>query len=109
MKILLLIAVSVPVFAQFQTPLAPAPMSPDTVIASVEGKDITLADVRKMLDADPRLMQVLQQDPQSALAQVFTYRYLVTEADRRKLAEQSPLKEQIETLRGAAVASAFVN
>ena len=60
MKILLLIAASALAFAQFPTPSAPAQLPPETVIGAVDGKDITLADVRKMLEADPRLAQPLQ-------------------------------------------------
>src|SRR5436190_62059 len=109
MKLFLCLVTCTLAFAQFQTPLAPAQLPPETVIGTVDGKDITLADVRKMLEADPRLAQPLQTDPQYAITQVFMLRYLAAEGERRKLADQSPLKEQLETLRSAAVASALIN
>jgi peptidyl-prolyl cis-trans isomerase C len=96
-----------------QTPLAPPSQAKertdDTVVATVEGKPVTLGEVRKMVQADPRLMQFMQQNAQSAIAQVFMLKYLAAEGDKLKLAEQSPLKEQLEQARAAAVASAMVN
>ena len=86
-----------------------AEIKADTVIASVDGKDITLADIRKMVDADPRLMQFLQQNPQTAISQFFLMRFLAAEGDRKKIADQSPLKDQIETARAIAVAGAVLN
>jgi hypothetical protein len=103
---LLLAALASAAFAQFP---GAAPFDPKTVVATIEGKDITLAEVRQMVDTDPRLMQFLQQDPQLALAQVFTFRHLAAEGEKLKLGEESPLKEQIETLRAGVIANALVN
>jgi parvulin-like peptidyl-prolyl isomerase len=100
-------------FAQLSFPqLGGAPageVKPETVLATVEGKDVTLADVRKMVAADPRLMQYMTQNPQAAIAQYFLMLHLAGEGEKKKIAEQSPLKEQLETARAIAVAGAMIN
>src|SRR5258708_10174794 len=96
-----------PLSAQF--PASPTERADDTVVATVEGKSLTIGDIRKMIEADPRLMQFFQQNAQTAVAQVFMLRFLAAEGEKQKLAEQSPLKEQLDQMRASAVASAMVN
>jgi peptidyl-prolyl cis-trans isomerase C len=95
--------------AQFPIASPAAQPTADTVVASVEGKDITLGDIRKMVNSDPRMMQFMQQNPQQTLAQYFMLKYLAAEGESRRLAEQSPLKEQLEAIRDQAVSQAMVN
>jgi len=86
--------------------------SADSVIATVEGKPVTLGDVRKMMDADPRLFQFIQQKPEQAaqaIGQVYMLKYLSAEGEKLHLADQSPLKEQLEQARNIALFQAMTN
>jgi len=79
-------------------------------IAVVDGHSITLNDIRQMVDsAPPQIMQTFKQNPQMAIQTYYLIKYLSAEGDKAKLAEQSPLKEQVEMLRANAVALAMVN
>jgi len=109
MKIFCLIAiVALTMSAQ---PPAASPGIPDTtVVAKVEGKDLTAGDVRHMLEvAGPQFMQLFQQSPQRAIQQLYVTQFLANEGERLKLAERSPLKEQLEFQRRWAIATAMVN
>lgn len=80
------------------------------VVAQVNGLSITVEDVRHMVDsAEPRMLQLFKQNPQMALQQTFLMKYLATEGEKLKLAETSPLKDQLEMLRANVVAGAMVN
>jgi hypothetical protein len=81
-------------------PAAPqAAIGPDTVVATVAGITITVADIRKILtNAPEQLKQQFQQNPQLALGQVYLMRYLAAEGEKLHLDEKSPLKEEIEDL-----------
>jgi parvulin-like peptidyl-prolyl isomerase len=109
MKIFCLIAIAgLTVSAQ---PLPASPVIADsTVVAKVEGKDLTAGDVRHMLEvAGPQFMQLFQRNPQNAIQQLYLNQYLAKEGERLKLAERSPLKEQLEFQRTWAIATAMVN
>lgn len=103
--------------AQFQlSPGAPqaaaqtAPMDPKTVIATVAGISVTLEDFRKMLeDAPPQILQYVKSDPRGFIQQMFLFRYLASEGNKAKLAEKSPLKEQLQAQRDWVVANAMVS
>lgn len=84
--------------------------SPDTVVAKVDGRDVTLAELRGIIaSAPPQFAQQFQQDPQAALMNYFTLKFLAVEGEKRKLGEQSPIKEQLELLRADMLAGAMVN
>src|SRR5258708_19951126 len=90
--------------------LAQQALPANTVVATVAGQNVTIDDVRKMLEtAPPQIGQLFQQSPQVAIQQYFIMRYLASEGERLKLAEQSPLKEQLNLLRENIVAQAMVN
>src|SRR5579863_485214 len=89
------LALAATVSAQLLAPPAATP-DPKKVIATVNGKDVTIADVQKMLETtEPAFVQYYQQNPQDAIAQYFVLGYLAEEGVKHKLAEESPLKEQI--------------
>lgn len=93
-------------------PAAGAQLAPETVVMNVDGHDVTVADVRAMLEreaGDARFGQMFQQNPQYAVQQFYVMRYLASEGDKAKLAEESPLKEQLQFMRENAVAGAMVN
>jgi len=91
---LLTATLTIPLWAQ-----APE-IDPTKVVAVVAGKDITVADVEKMLAAfNPQDIQMFQANPQLALSQYFLFIHLAEEADKAKLLEKSPYKEQFELLK----------
>ena len=54
-------------------------------------------------------IQLFQQNPGYAVQQLFMLRYLSDEAEKAKLGEQSPLKEQLEFMRANSMASAMIS
>src|SRR5438270_2679570 len=97
----LLIAASV-AFAQ-----APPPTSPDTpVVQFPDGKKLTLGDLQNMMQAyPPQFMQEFQRNQKQAIQHAFIVQYAAAEGDKLKLAEMSPLKEQLEILRQNAISA----
>ena len=88
---------------------APPPPTAETVVAKIAGKDVTLGDIQKMIETyRPEFAQALQKDAPAALRDAFVIRYLAAEGEKLKLAEQSPLKEQIEAARLDMIGRAMV-
>jgi parvulin-like peptidyl-prolyl isomerase len=100
----------VSLWAQF-TPQATAPKSDaNPEIAVVDGQTILLSDIRKMIEsAPPQILQQFKVNPQMAIQTYFVIKHLAAEGDKAKLAEESPLKEQLEMLRANIVAEAMLN
>jgi parvulin-like peptidyl-prolyl isomerase len=89
-----------------QTPSA----DPQKVVATVAGKDITVADIQKMTSMfSPQDLQQFQQNPQFILSQYFLFIHLAEEGDKLKLLEKSPYKEQFEGLKLQLERNARVN
>jgi len=89
-------------------------MGQDTVVATVAGISVTVADVRKILQNAPaQLTQQFQQNPTLALGQVYLIRYLAAEGEKLHLEEKSPIKEELEELitllKQQVLANAMVN
>jgi hypothetical protein len=97
-------------WAQF-TPLATPPKSDSNPeIAVVDGHSVTLNDIRQMLDtAPPQVLSTFKQNPQMAIQIYYLIKHLSAEGDKAKLAEESPLKEQLEMVRAGAIAQAMIN
>ena len=94
-------AAKAPAEPQQATPAAtpPPPVSPDTVVAEVNGQKITAAEMDKIIGAFPAAnQQALRQRPQ-VLTQVFMMQKLAEDAEKAGLDKQSPYKEQISTYR----------
>jgi len=96
------------------TPLAaqklPGAVPDDTVVANVDGKDVTAGEIRQSMAYMPNeFIQLFQQNPKYAVQQLFMLRYLSDEAEKAKLGEQSPLKEQLAFLRANSMASAMIS
>lgn len=108
----ILCGVSGTLFAQFpgQMPAASGPTTPpDKAVARIDGHDITALDVQRSLANMPQeFTNLYQQNPTLALQQMYIMRYLASEADKKKLAEESPLKEQIEAARANMLAAAML-
>ena len=91
---------------------APArtPIPPETVVATVDGKGLTYGELRQILEASPpALLQYFRQNPEDAIERVFLFRHLTEEADKLKLAEESPWKEQIEAQRENILGTAMLS
>lgn len=116
MKVLLLLSMFAAVLpAQIPQLGAPAPapqqqaLPPNTVVATVGGIAVTIDDVRKMTDNAPaQILQFFRQRPQDFIQQYYLFRHLTDEGDKVKLAETSPLKEQLQAQRDWVVANAMV-
>ena len=103
------------IFALACTPLVaqglPTSAVPDdTVVANVDGKDVTAGEIRQSLAYMPNeFIQLFQQNPRYAVQQLFMLRYLSEEGEKAKLGEQSPLKEELAFMRANSMASAMVS
>jgi len=88
---------------------APA-ADPRKVVATVAGRDITAGDIQKMLSTfSAQDTQAFQQNPQSVLSQYFLIVHLAEEAEKAKLLEKSPYKEQFEAFKLKLMGNARVN
>ena len=94
-----------------QTPAGPPASVPDmAIVAKVDGKPVTAGEIRSALNAmPPEFARMYQQSPQVAVRQLYLMRHLAEEGEKAKLAEQSPLKEQLALMRANALASAMVS
>jgi hypothetical protein len=108
-----------PLFAQAPAPAttpSPKAASPlpteipnDTVVAKVDGKDVTAGDVyAAILAMPPEFVQLYNRNPQYAVQQLFMMRFLSTEADKYNLAERAPYKQQLEAQRDNILAGALL-
>jgi hypothetical protein len=96
--------------AQAPAPPALPQVPPDTVVATVDGKDVTVAQIRKMLDdLGPQFVQAFRTNPSMAIRDFFAIQYLSGEGEKLKLADESPWKEQLESSRANILANAMVN
>jgi len=87
---------------------ATAPAS-QTVVATVDGKEVTADQVRRMIaSAPPSFFTALKANPAVAIRDFFIVRELSTEAEKYNLADESPWKEQIENTRTNILANAMI-
>jgi hypothetical protein len=88
----------------------PLRQDPKDVVATVDGRDITRAEVQQiMYVAGPQFVTLFQSDPKVALYQWFLKQHLGKEGEEMKLDQQSPLKEQLQALRMEYLADARMN
>lgn len=91
---------------------AQAPLRQDDspVIMTVDGRDVTAAEVQKILSLQqPDFMKQYQVDPQAALMNWYMMHHLGKEAEMRKLDQTSPIKETLEAFRMNLLAGALIN
>jgi parvulin-like peptidyl-prolyl isomerase len=82
----------------------------DTVVAKVDGKDVTAGEIRSAMAIMPKeFVELYNRNPQYAIQQLFMLRYLAEEAEKEKLGDESPLKEQLAFIRANTMASAMVS
>ncbi|HEV2200358.1 MAG TPA: peptidylprolyl isomerase [Bryobacteraceae bacterium] len=91
-----------------QSPL-PAKVPNDTVVAKIDGKDVTAGEVyAALLAMPPQFVQMYNQNPKYAIQQLFMMRYLADEGEKLKLGERSPYKEQLAAERANVLAGALL-
>ncbi|MCC6343305.1 MAG: peptidyl-prolyl cis-trans isomerase [Bryobacterales bacterium] len=91
-----------PLLLQGQTTAPPAAstVTPDTVVATTDGKKLTAGDVQKLVASlPPQMRQNYDRDPRGFLSQYFMLKRVVAFAEERKLQDRSPYKEGIEFAR----------
>lgn len=87
------------------TPVPEVPAG--SVVLKIDGKNLTAGEIRKLVETmPPDFGKFYQQNPKSAIEQLYVMRYLAQEAEKEKLDQQSPMKEQLEMVRANALASA---
>lgn len=84
----------------------PPPVSPDTVVAEVNGKKFTAAEIDKMIAAlPPQYQQAAHSQPQ-ILSQVFLMQRLAEDALKAGLDQKAPFKDQLEMQRMQVLSTA---
>jgi parvulin-like peptidyl-prolyl isomerase len=79
---------------------APAPpISPDTVVAEVNGKKYTAADLDRIITMLPAQYQQMARSRPQLLSQVFLMQHLAEDAEKAGLDQKAPFKEQLEMSR----------
>jgi peptidyl-prolyl cis-trans isomerase C len=73
----------------------PPPVSPDTVVAEVDGKKITAAEMDKIIASFPAANQQTFRTQPKVLSQVFLMQRLAEDAEKAGLDKKSPYKEQL--------------
>ncbi len=82
----------------------------ETVVATVDGKPVTAGDIKNaMAVMPPDWVGMFNQNPQAVVQQIFVMRHLAGEAEKVKLAEQSPYKEQIALDRANRLAAGMLS
>jgi len=93
--------------APVKTPAAS--ISPDTIVATVDGKKLTANDVRKLVSAlPPQNQQHFVNDPMEFLRQRVLLDRLAGLAEKAKLDQQSPFKERLEYQRQVILSQAEI-
>jgi peptidyl-prolyl cis-trans isomerase C len=91
-----------------QTPKGP--ITADTVVANIGGKDVTAGDLEKsMRNWSPGQVKQFYANPLPTLKTMYTYRYLAAEGEKMKLGDEEPWKSQIEYAREGIMGTAMTN
>ena len=96
----------------FETPKprASAQLSPDTVLATVEGRKLTYGDVQKYMSAlPPQMRQSAMANRKQLIQQLALMQRLSELAEKEKLDQQSPYKEALAFNRINVLSQAKVN
>ncbi len=88
----------------------PAPITPDTVVAEVDGKQLTAKEADQILASlPPQYQQSARLQPDRTLSMLFMFRYLAAEAEKANLDKRSPLKDNLEFQRMTLLYQAEIN
>jgi len=77
----------------------PPPVSPDTVVAEVNGKKYTAGELDKLIAKLPPQYQPQVRSQPQMLSQVFLMQRLAADAEKAGLDQKAPYKDQLEMLR----------
>ncbi|MCE5307741.1 MAG: peptidylprolyl isomerase [Acidobacteriales bacterium] len=103
---------SVALWAQIPPTTAAPPVAaitPDTVVATIDGKKLTARDVQKLVGAlPPQNQQHFANDPKEFLRQRVLLEKLSAMGEQKKLDQQSPYKERIDYNRQLILSQAVV-
>jgi hypothetical protein len=103
-------ALPTPPGATTASPAATPSVPPETVVAEVNGKKYTAAEVDKLVTTlPPQLQTAAHADLKRALGYVLMMKDLAEMAEKAHLEERSPLKEQMEYNRLTALSQAEIN
>ena len=92
------------------TQTAPLPISPDPVIAVVNGRKITRSEYRKIIEAqDGNLRKMAETQPKAFLEQYGLYETILAAAEKTGLEKQSPYKEKIAMARRQILVSGLID
>ena len=87
---------------------AAAPITLETVVATADGKKITAGDLQKFVTAlPPEMQQSFVTDRKEFLRQFLMLKQIVAMAEKEKLDQISPYKEQVEYARAMVLWQAF--
>jgi len=87
-----------------------APITPDTVVAEVDGKKYTAGEIDKLIASLPQqYQQSARMRPEMFLSQYFTFQHLAEEAEKANLDKQAPYKDLIALQRMQVLAQAESN
>ena len=92
-------AVKSPAEAPPQAITPPPPVSPDTVVAEVNGKKYTASEIDKLIASLPAQYQKVVRAQPQMLGQIFLIQRLTQEAEKAGLDQKQPYKEQLEMSR----------
>lgn len=82
----------------------------EAVIATVNGAKLTAGELQALLrGASPQVQQNFRANPTQFLTELARMRLLVAEAEKEKLTEQSPCREQLEWVRSDVLSQALLN
>ena len=84
----------------------PPPVSPDTVVAEVNGKKYTAADLDRLIDMLPAQYQQAARSRPQLLGQVFLMQRLAEDAEKGGLDQKAPFKDQLEMQRMQVLSTA---
>jgi len=79
-------------------PAAPGPeLPPGTVIASFDGTKLTYGELKRFMSMlQPAQQQAAMRDPKGFVREYFMLQHVAGMAEKEKLDQQSPLKDQLE-------------
>ena len=90
-------------------PAAAAPITPETVVATISGKPYTAKEMDEILKLlPPQGKTAMKADPQTGLTQLFLIIQLSDEAKKRKLDQELVHKDSLDAMRREVLANAVV-
>lgn len=101
------VAAQIPSQPTFQSPapppdsqktVPPTPITPETVVVTVDGKSYTAKEMDEMMNLlPPQGKAAIKQNTEAALTQLFLLYYVSEDGKKRKLDQMAPYKDAIES------------